>query len=79
MVSPSRSVKFTTIGLALIAAVGLSFVGGMAYQGGVDHPLIGQYAPPTTTNLTRTRGGSGNTGSAATGSAASTSGGAAQP
>jgi hypothetical protein len=55
------------------------FVGGMAYQDGVDYTLIGQYAPATITNLDRTRGGSGNTGSAATGSAASTSGRAAQP
>jgi hypothetical protein len=78
--SPSRNIKFATVGIALIAAVGLSFFGGMAYQNGVDQPLIGQYAPSTSNaGLARTRGGAGSTGSATNSGAASASGATTQP
>ncbi len=80
MISPSRNVRRTTVGVALLAAIGLSFVGGMAYQNGIDQPLIGQYAPATTTNAARTRAGFGGAGGGTTsGQAAATTGGAAQP
>jgi hypothetical protein len=77
VISQSRNIKRTTLGAALVAAIGLSFFGGMAYQSGVDHPLIGQYAPSTTNTLARTRTGTGS--SANSGSTAQASGATQQP
>jgi hypothetical protein len=74
VISPSINIKRTTLGVALVAAIGLSFFGGMAYQSGVDHPLIGQYAPSTTNTLARKSTGVGSTGSVNSGYTAQASG-----
>lgn len=40
-----RRAKPAAIAAGVVLVLGVSFVGGRAYQNGVDQPLISQYAP----------------------------------